>query len=292
MNGNLTEHGYECTCGMSLEDAANVYEPLRFVLEGCVQIGINVFGFVANSIAMVVLFSKIQKRSLFDKTLFILAILDATFNVCDILKCIRSQHYDGKSCSEMAFYQKIHLFMVPQFLRPLRMYVIMVSVHTTVVIALERYLAVSKPIISFLERDTASWKKLFQKISPVLLISLVLTIPNFLEFYTETKCWQCSSDTRLAEVEDKFCTEINSTLNISSFLNKHPGVKLDDPYYRHMPVLQWSNILDDEVYFVWYRNIIINLITYLVPIIMLFSLNLLIYKHLKRRRKTIKTLGK
>ena len=284
----------ECSCGMSHQEYEKIYGPLRFTLEGCIQIGVNVFGLIANSIAMFALFSKQQRRSLFNKTLFILAIFDCTFNVCDILESIRMLHYDRYTCKEMPVYQQMHLTIVPHILRPLRVYATIASIYTTVVIALERYFAVSKPIMTYVERDSSRWKKMFQKVAPVMFLSFVLILPKFFEFQNDKKCYQCSKDLLVGEMDDSFCSNPSDAtlMNSSSFLNnKLEGKELNNTYYKFVPILQWTTIFKNEIYIIGYRNITMNLITYLVPIITLFLLNLLIYIHLKRRRKAINVLG-
>jgi hypothetical protein len=294
MSDLLETQDLECSCGMSNQEYENIYGPFRFSLEGCIQIGINVFGLIANSIAMFALFSRRQRRSLFNKTLFILAIFDCTFNVCDTLESIRMLHYDRYTCKEMPVYQHIHLTMVPQILRPLRVYATIASIYTTVVIALERYFAVSKPIMTFVVGDASSWKKMFQKVAPVMFLSFILILPKFFEFQNQKKCFQCSKDRLVEEMDDNFCNDPSdmSLMNSSSFSsNPVEETGLNNTYYKFVPVLQWTNIFENEIYIIGYRNITMNLITYLVPIIMLFLLNLLIYIHLRRRRKSIKGLG-
>ena len=199
MEGSTIRSNASCTCGMSHAEAEQIFEPLKFVLEECACIGINIFGLIANSIALKVLF-KHDLKSLFIKTLFMLAIFDLIFNVCDILETIRLVHYDNKSCLPMPLYQKVHLYLVPQLIRPLRMFVITSSMYTTVVIALERYLAVSKPVTTFVESEESTWKKLFSILAPVMACSLLLTLPLCFEFFIDAKCFQCLNDREVKEL--------------------------------------------------------------------------------------------
>ena len=59
--------------------------------------------------------------------------------------------------------QEAHLYLVPQFLRPLRTFAVVTSMYTTVMIAFDRYFAVSKPLMSFVERDDDNWKSVAKK---------------------------------------------------------------------------------------------------------------------------------
>ena len=284
-----------CDCGMTHEEK-EVYESMKFVLEGWIQTGINVFGFVANIIAMVALSSHHLKTRLFNRTLFILAIFDAVFNVLDVLESIRMLYYDKNTCMEKPFYQTLHLFLVPQILRPLRFYMIIASIHTTVLIAFKRYSAVSKPISSFMDRPRSTMKNLFQLIAPILITSFVLTLPKSFEFYMDERCFLCDlNDLLVAEADINSCkntSKIITNSKSSSGLKKDVNDTDDSHYYQWVKVMQWSELFHDEIYILGYNNIVLNTITYLAPIIMLFLLNFLIYIHLKRRRKDIRYLGK
>ena len=288
-------HSLRCDCGMTY-DEKEIYEEIKFVLEGWIQTGINIFGFIANIVAIITLLSKNQISTLFNKTLFILAIFDTTFNVLDILESIRINYYDKLTCLEKPLYQQIHLSLVPQVLRPLRYYIIIASIHITVLIAFKRYLAVSKPLSSFVDRPRSTWKNLFQKTAPLLITSLLLTLPKCFEFYMDERCFQCNADDLLTVEADTYSCWNDSGKwidpNESSVVkNDLHGIE-DRHYFKWVKIMQWSEVLRDEIYILGYSNIAMNTITYLAPIIMLFLLNLLIYIYLKQRRKDIRHLGK
>ena len=216
MDENLLNSNSTCTCGMSFEEADNIERPLRFVLVNCMCIGINLFGLISNSVATSILLRH-NLRSIFNKTLLLLAIFDAAFNICDILEIIRVVYYDIDSCLPMPFYQKMHLYLTPQFFRPLRMFLIIMSMYTTVTIALERYLAVSKPIIAFVQRDEKDWKKVFCMLGPVMFVSFLLAVPLCFEFFIDDKCALCFHDKQVGELNMDKCDHSKiiavSTLN-------------------------------------------------------------------------------
>jgi hypothetical protein len=293
-----------CTCGMSYEEARTIEVPLRFVLVKCVSIGINLFGLIANSIAINVLF-KHDLKSIFNKTLLILAIFDIVFNACDILETIRVTHYDRGSCLPMPFYQKAHLYLFPQFLRPLREFASITSMYTTVVIALERYLAVSKPIITFVEREENNWKKVFSRVGPLMAFSFLLILPLSFEFFIDPKCTLCFNDREVGPLnmekcyhsriipvsvsnDTKYCINMNK-LNNSDEQQSSTNYTCS---FCIIPKMQWKAIRLDKTYSLVYRTFILNISTYVIPLIMLFVFNWLIYKHLKKRREIIKDLGK
>ena len=67
-----------------------------------------------------------------------------------------------------------------------------------------------------------------------------------------------------------------------------------DTNYAMDKVIVEINENEDEskAYDILYRNILLGMFTYVVPLVLLFTLNWLIYKHLRGRRKVIKELGK
>lgn len=305
----------KCECGMSLSEAKEIFEPSKLIIEGFLTIGINVFGLIANSVAIKVLY-KTNLTNLFNKTLFILAIFDLIFNVCDILEVIRRIHYDGETCSVMPFYQKVHLYLTPQIIRPLRMFVIIASMYTTVVIALERYLAVSKPVMTFVGRDEDTWKKLLIRIIPVIILSLILSLPMSFEFFIDNACSLCLDHRRHDYLEDEMCNiyhlkfkcdnyslscfknDIYSKLEARSkrFIEQDLEVSTlqRSCYFLMIPIMRWTKFrveMNDNVYGIIYRNILLGLFTYVVPLVSLFVLNWLIYKHIRGRRKIMKDLG-
>ena len=311
----------KCECGMSLAEAKDIFEPAKLVIEGVLTIGINVFGFLANAIAINILY-KTNLKSLFNKTLFILAIFDIIFNVCDILEVIRRVHYDRETCSVMPIYQKLHLYVTPQIIRPLRMFVIIASMYTTVVIALERYLAVSKPLMTFIRRDEDRWKKLLSRIFPVLVISLILSLPMIFEFVIDDTCFLCFDNRRQDTLSKEVCQinhialkcENNSISCVNSEIQTKPEESKDEFFektsemasfrsfcnFRTIPIMRWTKLRmeinenenDSKAYGIIYRNILLGIFTYVVPLVSLFVLNWLIYKHIRGRRKVIKDLGK
>jgi hypothetical protein len=276
------EEDNNCTCGMTFEEE-KILSPMRLVLQGYVLIGVNVFGLIANSIAMSALFTKEMRMSLFNRTLFLLACFDITFNVCDILESIRKMHYDRHSCLPMPVYQTIHLYLWPKFLYPLRHFVIIASIYTTVIIALERYLAVSKPICTFAKRDKKTWRESLTIICPVIVISLLLSFPRCFEFFIETQNFLCAAGRQIVKANMSDISYTNQTVlnNLDCTLTNISEVL----------VLDWNDIAIDKEY-VWYYVILCyNMLTYFIPILMLFVLNYLIYIYLKRRRKSLKELG-
>ena len=303
MEDILVNPNSTCTCGMSSEEAENIEKPFRFVLVNCLSVGVNLIGLIANSIAFTILLKHDQK-SIFNKTLLVLAIFDATFNICDILETFRLFYYDNGSCLPVPFYQKIHLYLTPQIVRPLRMFLIITSMYTTVVIAIERYIAVSNPIIAFGERDEKNWRKVFCMLGPVMCVSFLLALPLCFEFIIAPICSLCSHDRWVVELDMEKCDNSKiiqvPTLNntVISCINNDMMINSGDQtstngrcYVCKILKMQWTNIRLDKTYNLIHRTLVLDISTYLIPLIMIFVLNWLIYKHLKERRNTWTQLG-
>ena len=91
-----------------------------------------------------------------------------------------------------------HIYLQGHFLFQLNSVAIVASIFTTVVLAFERYLAVSKPI----EYHNATlginpWRRVMNYIIPVVLFSIIFNIPKFFEIKIQeypdnpdgTNCW-------------------------------------------------------------------------------------------------------
>ena len=60
------------------------------------------------------------------------------------------------------------------------------SIYTTVVVAVERYYAVTRPISAFVDDSGGKWEKVLVFIIPVLIFSIIFNLPTFFEFRVET----------------------------------------------------------------------------------------------------------
>ena len=138
-----------CRDGSSLDDL-RLYEAVSWWIEGVIQIVINVIGIIANCVAIPVLLSR-KLANVFNRTLAILAVLDAIFNMCDIFESIRIFH--GGEC------RSLHVYLFPYVLYPLQNITMVASIYTTVIVAIERYYAVTRPISAFVDDGGGKWKK-------------------------------------------------------------------------------------------------------------------------------------
>ena len=275
---NLTSYDQEiCTCGMTFAEEA-VFENFRWWLVGVFQIGINTIGLIGNSISLRVLLSKGQKN-LFNMTLTMLTIFDSFFNVTDILECIRNVFHDRSSCSEISFIQTIHIYLWPQVLYPLRNIAMTSSIYMTIVLATERYLAVSRPIASYISKDKREWKSMVAYTGVMVLAIVGCLAPLFCEFTVGTRYFECSENNKLT-------AELNETMY------KQRSTP-DNQYDNEIPInqqdaavlsIQWTELRIDPVYITFYKTVFQAIATGLAPLVSLILLNSLVYHYIRKRR--------
>ena len=158
-------------------------QTIEWWFDSVLHITLCVLGLLANLISIPVLLSR-HLTNAFYRTLAFLAAFDFMFIACDILESIR-RGYEYNTCEEMPIYQTVHIYLFPKILRPVQNITMVASIYTTVVIALGRYLAVSKPISTMVKSGRENWKNVIVYILPVIGLSTVFKLPIFFEFYTE-----------------------------------------------------------------------------------------------------------
>jgi hypothetical protein len=188
--------------GMNRTDG-ELYQIHQWWLEGILHIVICALGFFTNLISIRVLLSS-EMKNLFNITLAILAIFDAVYNFCDIAESFRIVHYEQNPCADMPLYQKIHLNIFPHVLRPLRYISMVASIYTTIIISMERYVAVSKPIYSFVgyfEGAHGKWRSALMYTIPAALFSFAFSLPKFFEFSVASKDFLCNENTPIHQLD-------------------------------------------------------------------------------------------
>ena len=99
---------------------------------------VGCFGFIMNSITLYVLTRQKLKKMFFNKLLICLAIFDTLFIINSIYESYRLNMTKTNYCSMQGY--------VLLVLYPFRQIVLCCSIYMTIMLAFERYLAVSKPI--------------------------------------------------------------------------------------------------------------------------------------------------
>ena len=178
----------ECPQQITNDERESI-QSIEWWFDSVLHITLCVLGLLANLISIPVLLSS-HLTNVFYRTLAFLAAFDFMFIACDILESIR-RGYEYNTCEEMPLYQTVHIYLFPKILRPIQNITMVASIYTTVVVALGRYLAVSKPISTMVKSGTGTWKNVIAFILPVIGLSTVFKLPIFFEFYTEWSSSVC-----------------------------------------------------------------------------------------------------
>ena len=174
---------HNCSDGMNIEDGEIYQTIIIWWLDGFFHVIICSVGVIANLLSIPVLLSK-KLRNLFNITLAILAVFDAIYTFSDLLESLRAVHYSHTTCAEVPFYQQMHLNLVP-VLSMINGASMMASIYTTIIISLERYVAVSKPMnsyVGYFEIVQGEWKNALLYTMPTALFSVLFSLPKYFEF--------------------------------------------------------------------------------------------------------------
>ena len=281
MEKDNTSFFYEddvCECGMSYDEEI-IYTEIRWWLEGCIQIIINLFGLIGNLVSIPVLLSK-DHKSVFYMTLTVLTFFDSLFNVTDILESIRKLHYDRTSCAEMSVIHGLHVFLWPQFLYPLRSIAMTCSIYMTVVLAIERYIAVSRPFVSYSANVKKNWKSMIRYTMAMVVAIIGCSIPLFGEFTVETMYYECSINGSMK----------GEQINVTTYQhrlarNTQDVSKIAVPLEVAVREIKWTSLRVNPDYIACYKTAFQALLTGIIPLTVLSIMNYLIHKHIGKRRQ-------
>ena len=156
-------------CSGVTEDELEIYQEVSYWVNYVMQITVCAIGVFGNCLSIPVLCSK-QMNSVFNRLLVFLAIFDNVHLVLTIVESCR-QH-DNRA----------HTMAYAYILFPIQSINLSCSIYMTTVLAMERYLAVSKPV----EYHNAvnggrQWTRIVRYVVPVIAFSVAFNIPKFFE---------------------------------------------------------------------------------------------------------------
>ena len=85
----------------------------------------------------------------------------------------------------MTYFKMAHIYSFPTVLYPLQRITMTTSMYTTVILAFERYYAVSKPFSTFVNSGSATKKRVLTSIGLVCMFAIIFNMPKFFEFYVQ-----------------------------------------------------------------------------------------------------------
>ena len=173
-NGNhIIEHDeHNCVYG-STEEERNLANTINWYLEIVILLPLGIIGISANLTSIPILLSR-KMSSIFNQTLAVLAMVDTTYIILDTYRTVVRNLDPEENCFDVAAYL---------FLRPIQSIAMNASIFLTVVIAIERYLAVSRPLSVFMGEIGGhnKWQTLVFYVAPAIVLSILINIPCFFE---------------------------------------------------------------------------------------------------------------
>lgn len=150
---------------------------LGFLFLGAMSIVICLIGLFANTVSIPVLRTKDLYTSTFNRLLIVLAVCDNLYLLFALLESIRT---------EMELSTDIHTMVFPYAFYPLHNIMLVLSIYMTVILAMERYRAISKPIdYHTIIVSGKQWQRVFHYVVPVVIFSVLFNMPKFFELTTE-----------------------------------------------------------------------------------------------------------
>ena len=167
------------------------------------QFSLGCIGLMANFSAVPVLLSK-KMANVFNRTLAILALVDSLYIFTQMFK--NYVQYFSKPVWFCHIYKYVVYFQSVS---------LVASIYLTVVLALERFLAVSKPVAVYVSDGSGrKWFKVFCYVGPVLAFAFTFSIPHLFEFQcAETPI--CSKGKRILNLKISFGNSNKLILNLT-----------------------------------------------------------------------------
>ena len=224
------------------------YHSFTWWFEGFGSAFIGSIGLFFNLITICVLLGGDVAASFFNWLLVCLAGFDAFFLLNGILEAFRN--HLGSS--------NFHVYLFVNFFYPFRSFVMCCSIYTTVLLALERYNALVRPISnqgigrskqSMRQYLKQHWTRLLKYIGPIMILAAVFCIPKTLE---------------LKLLTEERCDVIQNDIHKTNSCSLHYEIAL-------------TGLRSNNVYNLWYHIITNLFVTAIVPLVSLSYLNVNIY---------------
>ena len=161
---------YQCS-GLKDEEVGLIDE-WKWWVSGIFQVTVSSIGILGNSLSIPILCSK-QMNSIFNRLLVFLAIFDNIHLILAITESIRENHGD---------FGPGYLIVYAHVLYPVHNANLCCTILMTTVLAMERYLAVSKPVEYHNTVNCGrKWRRIVGYVVPVVLLSSAFNLPKFFE---------------------------------------------------------------------------------------------------------------
>ena len=173
IDDNESNNESNCVYGSTLEEMIRA-DTINWYLEIAILLPLGIIGISANLTSIPILLSR-KMSSIFNQTLAVLAMVDTTYILLDTYRTIVFKLDAEFNCLDV-FYLS--------FFRPIQSIAMNASIYLTVVIAIERYLAVSRPLSVYMGEigGQNKWRALVFYVAPAIILAILINIPVFFEY--------------------------------------------------------------------------------------------------------------
>ena len=258
------------TCNLSHQSLENeqFFEEYIWWVETIGNLSFGCIGVFLNFATIIVLSSSTMLNNFFNRLLICLAVFDTLYLSCEISEVFRHRHHTF-------IQQQIFVY----FTYPMRNIFMFLSVYMTVVLAFERYQAITNPVKYRSKMvGTSMNSHLISNVVPGFSFAVIYYIPKFLDLYVG---------------EEKDCLDNNeiqaNNLNVSVINPSEPN--LDRNCSTNHILIPTSLRLHPQ-YIFWYIIISNLTLTAFLPSVVLIYLNARIVTSLKKfkdRKKSFNT---
>ena len=227
-------------------------------------------GLFFNVLVFILLLDKKLKNEIFNRLLLYLVVMDSLYLLIAVVDTWI--YWVGRE-QQPSF---DHLYLFYFIIKPLKGIVRLSIIYLTIILALQRYRTIAKPlhmIIRNQNTNKTTWTQTFKFTVPVIMISIIYMIPEFFEFSIlrhELEDVNKSADFNATVLSEKLASD-----GLNYILTQ---IIVSD--------LRWS-----ETYVLVYMNIGNILITGIIPLFLLAYFNFYIYRGMKtflKRRWSIR----
>ena len=250
LNASHSATNLSCTLPHEISDhQIETYSDFSWWLEGFGAVLIGSCGTILNTTSIIVLLGSALRASFFNWLLACLALFDNLFLLNGILEALRN-HLGSVP---------LHDYVFVMFLFPFRSVVLCCSMYMTVILALERYIALVRPTLhqphqggpdTFGTYFRCHFMRLIKYVGPVVFLSSVYYLPRWME---------------LQVVETDVCSHSSKRYNCS---RQHE--------------VKTTKLRQNNEYVLWYLNISNLIVTAIIPLLSLMYLNFNIYVKFKQ----------
>ena len=258
------------TCGKWIwsKNEESFEEQHGWWVHGVASITIGIVGIIVNIIFIRVLVSVEFRKILFNKLITCLTVADLIFLLCSVYDSLRSHVLLFNTCSLKGYLQLM--------IYPVRKISMCFSIYMTVVLSLERFLAVTYPIRHRNRSIGRTWIGQFIRyVSPAFLVSgLIFGLPLFFAFKME----------KVKQLHPERTSVIN--FSNKSLITAERDVSFEDINTEQVLycLSPWWRL--DKMYILVFINITTFVVTGVIPFLLLFVLNCNIYYRIRYATKT------